>query len=74
MMKYWRKHTYVNGVTTPESGVFYDFIVPEGCFFMMGDNREKSMDCRSFGCIPSEKMESKVWIRFWPSSLFGEIN
>ena len=52
---------------------FYDFIVPENYVFAMGDNREKSMDCRDFGCIPLEKIESKVWIRVTPFSKFGKI-
>ena len=40
----------------------------------MGDNRGQSMDCRKFGCIPIEKIESKVWIRFWPLNLFGKVD
>jgi signal peptidase I len=42
-------------------------------FFAMGDNRSHSTDCRSFGCIPVNKIESKVWIRFWPFNKFGKV-
>lgn len=52
---------------------FDDFIVPENCIFAMGDNREGSMDCRDFGCIPMEKIESKVCIRITPFNKFGKI-
>lgn len=64
------------GVTTQmgRDGVLDDFIVPEGYVFAMGDNREKSTDCRVFGCIPIEKVESKVAIRFWPLNLFGKVD
>lgn len=52
---------------------FNDFVVPENCVFAMGDNRDGSMDCRDFGCIPIEKIESKVWIRITPFDKFGKI-
>lgn len=63
-----------NVVTEAKSVYLTDFIVPEGYVFAIGDNREHSGDCRAFGCIPFEKIESKVWIRFWPFDLFGKVN
>ena len=60
------------GIIT-EEGIFNDIVVPEGCVFVMGDNRPHSTDSRSFGCIPVEKIESKVWIRFWPLNKFGKV-
>lgn len=63
------------GVTTDmgQYGVFSDVVVPKGYVFAMGDNRDHSTDSRSFGCIPVEKIEGKVWIRFWPFSKFGTV-
>ncbi len=60
-------------VTTSLDGAFTDIIVPEGTVFVMGDNREHSGDSRRFGCIPFQKIESKVWLRFWPLNRFGII-
>lgn len=65
--------TYLRNDVVTESEVFYDFIVPEGYFFAMGDNRTKSTDCREIGCIPLEKLEGIVCFRFWPISEFGGI-
>ena len=52
---------------------FDDFVVPENCIFAMGDNRTHSTDCRAFGCIPLEKIESVVAIRIWPLEVFGKV-
>lgn len=63
-----------DGVTTNMgTGIFSDLVVPENCVFAMGDNRDHSTDCRAFGCIPLEKIEGTVWIRFWPLNLFGKV-
>ena len=60
-------------VITEPTGVLNDFIVPENTVFAMGDNREGSKDCRAFGCIPLERIESKVVIRFWPLNKYGKV-
>ena len=60
-------------MTDVPAGGFYDFVVPENCIFAMGDNRNHSTDCRSFGCVPLEKIESTVAIRIWPLNKWGEI-
>ncbi len=65
--------SYLQDDVVTEPDAFYDFIVPEGYFFAMGDNRKKSTDCRALGCIPFEKMEGIVCFRFWPFDVFGRI-
>ena len=60
-------------VITNSVGALKDFIVPENCVFAMGDNREYSKDCRAFGCIPLDKIESTVVLRFWPLNKFGTV-
>ena len=63
-----------SGIVTDLMGAGFDnFVVPENCVFAMGDNRNHSTDCRAFGCIPLEKIESKVWIRIWPLNLWGKV-
>jgi len=78
-------YVYINGtrlqedylpdgiVTDIEKGIYDDFIVPENTVFAMGDNRPQSTDCRLFGCIPLEKIESTLAFRFWPLNLFGKV-
>ena len=66
---YLKEDVYTDG----HGGIYTDIIVPEGHIFAMGDNRTKSQDCRQFGCIPLEKIEGKVTIRFWPLNRWGTI-
>ena len=60
-------------ITSTDNMAYSDLVVPENTVFVMGDNRAHSTDSRAFGCIPLEKIEGKVWIRFWPFSLFGTV-
>ena len=71
---YEEKYLQSGIVTDNGNGNCTDIIVPENCVFAMGDNRSQSTDCRSFGCVPLERIESKVWIRIWPLNLFGKID
>ena len=64
------------GVVTDmeKGGVYDDLIVPENTVFALGDNRTQSTDCRIFGCIPLEKIESTLSFRFWPLNQFGKVD
>ena len=69
------KEDYLDSsVETRTMGEITAFTVPEGYVFCMGDNRSESKDCRSFGCIPQNKIESRVKLRFWPFSKFGGVD
>jgi signal peptidase I len=42
------------------------FTIPEGQFFMMGDNRSQSCDSREWGTVPRANLIGKVFATYWP--------
>ncbi len=45
--------------------------VPEGHFFMMGDNRGESDDSRFWGPIPTDWVIGEASLRYWPPARVG---
>lgn len=47
--------------------------IPEGYYFVMGDNRTHSSDSRDFGPIKYESMIGQVFYRYFPADKMGRI-
>ncbi len=46
------------------------FLIPQGEYFMMGDNRGNSQDSRFWGFLPKERLIGKATFLFWPVTHF----
>ncbi len=75
---------YVNGelVSDKRDFVTEDFdlkeigydVIPNGYYFVLGDNREDSLDSRDIGLVKEEEIIGKAIIRIWPLNKFKIIN
>lgn len=79
------KLIYVNDALLEDFGDFtpistkgnvnYPLTVPEGCIFVLGDNRNDSKDSRNseIGCIPVDRVIGKACFRFFPMDSISVI-
>ena len=76
---------YINGIPLDDAfsherisagDVNFPIIVEEGNFFVLGDNRNQSMDSRNIavGNISGRRMVGRVAFRIWPLNALGRVD
>jgi signal peptidase I len=81
-LKVIRGAVYINGRRQEESFARLDsecgicnlpgeITIPEGHYFMMGDNRGASADSREWGPVPKKWMIGKAFMTYWPPNRIG---
>lgn len=80
---YLHNNEFKNGTKIDESEYLFpgtrtpgqiDFTLNEDEFFVLGDNRNSSLDSRSFGPVLRQRIVGRAWLRGWPFSRISKFN
>ena len=78
-IKYRNNNLYINGEKLEDvyaygdTGNFREITLGEDEYFLMGDNREISLDSRTLGIIKKSEIEGTVGIVLFPFNKFGSV-
>ncbi len=64
----WADHKLDRELGDIQRDYFGPVKVPEGQYFMMGDNRDHSCDSRYWGPVDQRYIKGKAWFIYWPPS------
>ena len=52
---------------------YTDTVIPDDCYFVMGDHRSISSDSREFGVVERDLIYGKAVFVYWPAKDVGEV-
>ena len=75
-------HVFVNGAPLDEAYIHYPATytypfdgqpkqIPDGNYFVLGDNRPNSSDSHLGWVVPVDNLIGKAWISYWPPTDWG---
>ena len=68
-----REESYVHDKTVRKNYNLYPLKVPQGCIFVMGDNRMHSADSRDVGCVSVKNIVGRAILRVLPLNSLGTL-
>ena len=70
------EEAYINEATQKKLDFIGPQTVPEGCIFVMGDNRNHSTDsrCEALGMVDTRYVIGKVLMRIYPLNEIGTVS
>ncbi len=58
-------------IKDPARDAYRGSIIPEGQYFVLGDNRNNSGDSRTGFTVPRKDIVGKAWLTIWPPGRWG---
>lgn len=69
------KESFLKDVQTDDFDIAeYSDVIPEGYYFVMGDNRGDSTDSRIFGFVKKDNINGSVSFAMFPFDKFGKVS
>lgn len=60
-------------INDPANDDHFSKTIPEGNYFVLGDNRNNSYDSRRGWTVPRDDIVGKAWLSIWPLSDWGLV-